>query len=136
MLIDKIKDTHDREIVEIRIKAREEKIELILSETDSVAQKVLEFHDVIEARLEGIYFQNVILDITEDQIESFLIKNIDDFKERKRGLLNLEIMFDSYEDYNRYLLENHYKLFSILASVGLNGWIICKDIFSMEGKCF
>lgn len=136
MVTNEIKDIHDKEIIEIRIKGREEKIELILSEADSVAQKVLEFHDVIEARLEGIYFQNVILDITEDQIKSFLIKNIDDFKERKSGLLNLEIRFDSYEDYNRYLLENHYKAFSILASVGLNGWIICRDIFSIERKYF
>lgn len=128
MIANKIKNIHDNEIVEIRIKAREEKIELILSEVDSSIQEFLEFQDVIEAHLEGVYIQNVILDILEEQIENFLIKSPDEFINRKRGLMDLEIMFDDYEDYNKFLVENHYKVFSIIASVGLNGWIICKNI--------
>lgn len=125
-----IKNIHDREVEEIRIKSKKNRIELYFEQVGR-EKEWLTFHDVFDANLIGIYNQNVLFEISEEPIERFRINNDVEWEIRKKGLFE---QFGTLTDYNKNLNENEYKAFGIVASLGLNGWIICKNVVQYKEK--
>ncbi len=119
-------DIHDSEILEINVKFREEKIDLLLiSDTDKSFK--VSFEEVFSYNFEEPNSYSVLYDIANIKDLTSVKATEENFKEKQKQLLNSNA-FRSMQEYNDFLLSNNYSLFVIHSSVGLHGTIVAKDM--------
>ena len=90
----------------------------------------LKFTDVLGFDLVGMNnFQNVLLGIFPEALEKF----VEDTYEK---LVSSEAIWQftskSKSEILEFLLENHYQVYGIYASLGLNGWVITKREYELK----
>ncbi|MDR0298968.1 MAG: hypothetical protein LBI13_02645 [Streptococcaceae bacterium] len=118
---------HDYEIKNYKVEINGENsyIEFIVS-SDSMTKQII-FDKMLAFKIEDVNnFQNVILDILELNVDSLVQVN-SLFFEKKRDYM-WPIDFDTIQDLKDYLVQNSFKAFIISSSLGLNGWIIAKEM--------
>jgi len=111
--------------------------EILVIKTKYHTQEVCEETDVIFKGLLTHDFKHVlqnsmIFDIQEYPIERF-IKNSSELIEREKGYGWPFPFFDAREKRNKemlmaYVRAKKYKVFEIMASTGLNGWVMAKQM--------
>ncbi|MDR0298982.1 MAG: hypothetical protein LBI13_02715 [Streptococcaceae bacterium] len=118
-----MKDIHDSEILEVRTKLKEREVELLLKSDTNEDFKVV-FKDVFSFLIENPLTTSIVLEINEFPTEKFYIT--DDKLRTVDKQLMVHARFIDSDSYNRAIKD--YKSYIISSSLGLNGWIIAKEM--------
>lgn len=115
---------HDNEIVSYQVELMKK---IITLHTDYKGQKIdIIFNGVMAHLFENEMPGSIILDIGEYPISTFIESNRKLLDERKDYCW--PIYYENLEELNNILINEQYLYFVIYSSLGLNGWILAKDI--------
>ncbi|WP_231559188.1 hypothetical protein [Bacillus sp. MSP13] len=120
---------HDSKILNYQIDF-ESSIIQILSESDNGELFKIVFEDFFAFHFEDQIPNSILLDIFEEEINSFVLENEELLEKGKSYYWPMD--YDSIEELMNHIKENSYQYFKIQASYGLNGWILSKKVLIKE----
>lgn len=129
-----LEDIHDAIITKYTVDFKLKKLE-IYYENEKGKEFIIEFSDYLAHNFEHIIIENIIFDIEEITIEKFIINNknfLDD--NLKYGFPILLSHDKGINDLKEILERKQYKVFEISSSIGLNGFVIAKNLKILEWK--
>ena len=116
---------HDDYIVEYSVNIAEKKLVIQTYNHNEKKQKRICFYDVLTHSFKCILHHNQILDISECEIDSFIVQNKFELKELAGYCW--PIHYQNEEELKAYLIANDYKYIKLNSSYGLFGWILAKS---------
>ncbi|MED4532070.1 hypothetical protein ABET51_07655 [Metabacillus fastidiosus] len=124
-----MKKIHDSKVLNYQIDFEYLKIEIkVMSEQEN--QMKIFFEDFFAFHFEDQLPDSILLDIVEEEIDSFALENKELLDKGKDYYWPMD--YDYVEEMINYIKESGYHYYKIQASYGLNGWILSKRVFIEE----
>lgn len=119
-------DIHDYEIISYNVDVYNNKLQ-IFTEYSEEEKKSITFTGVLAHHFEHVIYRNILFDVTQVTIDCFI--------NTKEKLLEESLRYgfptwsENIEELRTLLKKEQQKTFKIYSSLGLNGFVIAKEIF-------
>lgn len=115
---------HDDEIVEYSVNLKEKEVIIYTYNNAEKKQRKIQFWEVLTHSFQCIIDCNIILDIYEDEISSFVNDNQEELT--KMSGYCWPIDYQTEQELTDFLITNKYKYITINSSYGMSGWVLAK----------
>ena len=115
---------HDERIVSYNMDFQKKSLVIRLYNNIEKKYKRIIFSDVLTHSFKCIIGYNIIFDICECEIGSFISDNLKELKEMEGFCWPVD--YQTFQDLNSFLVDNQYKYIKINCSYGMFGWILAK----------
>lgn len=116
---------HDDYIVTYSVNLKEKYIIIQIYNSNNNKQKKIIFSDVLTHCFKCIIDYNIILDIQEYEISSFVKDNQEELIEMKGHCWPID--YQTEQELINFLVSNEYKYIKINSSYGMFGWVLAKS---------
>ncbi len=118
-----MKNIHDNIILKYIIDFEENKI-TFYTKTEEGEKVNIVFEDMLVYFFEEQVKENIIFDIEESEYEEFISDKSEMLKEKKD--FGWPIVYENIEKLNMFMKKNTYKYYTLISSIGMNGWVVAK----------
>ncbi len=120
-----MKNIHDNIILKYIIDFEENKI-TFYTKTEEGEKVNIVFEDMLVYFFEEQVKENIIFDIEESEYEEFISDKSEMLKEKKD--FGWPIVYENIEKLNMFMKKNTYKYYTLISSIGMNGWVVAKKM--------
>lgn len=120
---------HDDYIVSYSVDIEKKKVQINTCNHENKKRMVLLFSEVLTHSFNCILECNILLDVTENDVELFIKNNSVELEEMKNFCW--PINYDRVDELINYLVQNEYRYYVISSSLGMSGWVLAKS-FDVE----